>query len=103
MKIDTPRKTHYVPILKAKAGESEAMAQLPAAARETLMPFFDIPRPSSISSTTLDDQIQKAGRNIARATLGQGPIYLDTYDIPLDARCIGNIHPVLEAMRCAVS
>ena len=59
MKIDTPRKTHYVPILKAKAGESEAMAQLPAAARETLMPFFDIPRPSSIWSTTLDDQIQK--------------------------------------------
>lgn len=84
--------THYVPFVKAKAGEADALEKLPSKIRARIMPFFDVPRPSSFTDITLERHLQKAVTNIYRTMGSMRVLYVDTFDIPLDCRCANGEH-----------
>ncbi len=90
---NTPQ-TLYTPFLKAKAGEADALARVPSEIRRRFTPFFDISRPSSFGTRTLDQQIDNAIGHISRGMGTEKCLYIDTYDIPLEARCENGDHPV---------
>lgn len=90
--------TQYVPFLKAKAGEADALSRVPAALRAAMTPLFDVPRPPRYADISLDDQLQKAARQIIRAMGTSRSLFLDLFDIPLAARCALEDHPMTRTL-----
>ncbi len=97
MKLSDAAPSIYVPILKAKAGEADAISRLSTDIRRHTTPFFDIPSPSAYGKRDLDEQLDCAAANIARAVDGSGFVYVDTFDIALAKRCRDATHPVVRA------
>lgn len=87
-----PRLTHYVPFLRAKAGESDAIKRLTLDIRHGITPFFDVPR--STEKETLDQKLEKASKYIIQAMGLMRVLFADTFDIPLKKRCNNGEHPV---------
>jgi hypothetical protein len=69
-------KPTYVPILRAKQGEFEALTQLSVSARQRVLPLLDLPKPKG--GKTLDQHLFKLVADIASACTGQ-EILLDTF------------------------
>lgn len=86
--------TQYVPFLKAKAGEADALARIPGLLRSGIMPFFDIPRTPESSGQSIDQQIEKSVKQIDRAMGETRRLFLDVFDIPNEVRCASGAHPL---------
>lgn len=91
---------HYVPILKGKAGEFAALAELPPALRDRITPLVDIPRvPIANRDKPLDAHLDKTLKGIARGWGTGQSIFVDLFDIDLGARATGGVHPVSYVFR----
>lgn len=93
----------YVPLLKAKEGETIALAELHSATRDLIMPFFDISRPNNVTPDHISSHIQKATLNIARRWGQRRPVYIDTFDLEPNARCTDGTHPIERFARSLIS
>ena len=89
---------HYVPILKAKAGELLAIRDLTAATRKLFTPLFEIQLPTwdfeeKKLTKSIQDQLDRSAERIAKAWSGEGPTFIDT--ILLENDQLGNgDHPL---------
>ncbi|NKC12609.1 MAG: hypothetical protein GKR94_10530 [Gammaproteobacteria bacterium] len=74
----------YVPVLKTKLGEANALKKLDPGVRRRVLPLLDfLPPPTSeYSPIALVNRISKAASNFARSLDGCPAVYVDTYDIP---------------------
>jgi hypothetical protein len=91
--------TQYVPFLKAKAGEADALAHIPGLLRGGITPLFDIPRPPESGDLSIDQQIEKSVTHINRAMGETRRLFLDVFDIPSAARCLSGVHPLAYGLR----
>lgn len=71
------RKPAYVPILKAKKGEFDALVNLSGSASDKVIPLIDIPRPSD-PERTIGEFLQKTANNIGKVRAGN-TIFLDMF------------------------
>jgi len=88
---------HYVPILKAKAGEFTALKNLSNEAKGKITPLIDIPRINQFRNPeplTLEEHLSKVIKEIEDSCDGIGCYFVDLFDLKLDLRIGGNIHPV---------
>lgn len=91
----------YTPILRAKAGEIEALAHLSPAARTGLLPLLDIPKPSTREKEPLSKYLCGKVMSVADAWGSDLPILVDLSRFPPTARVDGGVHPVTYVFRVA--
>jgi hypothetical protein len=87
-----PENELYVPMLKAKQGELNALSHLKDGAQCLLKPFLDIPRPTDV--TGVDVYLKKVSGKIGQAWGGEDTFYVDLSDFPLQLRCGNGRHPL---------
>jgi hypothetical protein len=85
---------HYVPVLKGKAGELDALSNLSVSAKENITPLIDVPRhvdnknKGKSFQRHIDDFVKKISSSWS------GNICVDLFDIPLSRRLDDGSHPV---------
>jgi hypothetical protein len=89
---------HYVPILKGKAGEYQALSTLPATVKSQMTPLIEIPEISwnfvtDEPSTTIDGHLNNVAENID-SSWGKAPVFVDLVWIDTAARMADGRHPV---------
>ena len=89
----------YVPILWTKEGELGALRQLPAAVKDRLLPFFEVPPPTwdhvhDCPAKTLDQHLDKLVPKVSAAWGSQDRAFLDLEWIPSADRMANGSHPV---------
>jgi Beta protein len=98
--------THYVPLLKGRRGEYDALATLDPSVRSVLTPLIEIPpipwnfeedRPEK----TIDSHLAKIGKNFERSWPLNRPFYVDMLWIPESERMNDGEHPVEYVARAA--
>lgn len=83
----------YIPFLKAKKNEILALRNCSARSYQNIIPFFDIPRPSSINESDIVESITKSKGYIDKLLSERDILfYIDTFDIPPNS-AIANGHP----------
>lgn len=90
---------HYMPLLKAKAGEFTAISHLSARTRAGLLPLIDIPKvdmdwDENRPRKTLEAHLHAKAKRISQAWGPSQPIIVDLFDIVLDERTSDGEHPV---------
>jgi hypothetical protein len=68
---------HYVPVLKGRAGELDAIARLDPAARAQLTPLFELTDLPTTTSATLREELRTVMAGIRRAWDGPGRVFVD--------------------------
>ena len=84
---------NYIPILKTKAGEFEAIVNLSSNTRNSITPFFDIPQIKEIRDTPADYYLCDIALNLVKKW-GTSPFFIDIFDFHPDIRCDQDIHPL---------
>jgi len=85
----------YVPILKGKAGEFRALLELLPDVRGRITPLVDIPRvPLTERTKSLDSHLDKVIQGIAKSWDTEHPVFVDLFDLDLNARVTNGEHPV---------
>lgn len=74
----------YVPFLKFKSGEVNAVGSLAADVRERICPFFDIPKKEGLTAEEFKEIASKIDRAVDRHMSDLAEFYLDTHDISDD-------------------
>jgi Beta protein len=102
--------SHYVPILKAKQGELNALAELAVDVRDNLTPVIELPPiqwdfVDEAEAKSIDQHIEKLPRRLADSWHTDRPVFLD---IPWweseDALMANGLHPLEElGLRCAAA
>jgi T4 beta protein len=100
------RHKHYVPILKGKAGEYQALNVLPPTEKSGMTPLIEIPSipwnfEADQSSTTIDRHLKNVAENVD-SCWGKAPIFVDLVWIDAAERMADGRHPVtyvLDEMR----
>jgi hypothetical protein len=90
------RYNHYVPILKGKDGEFEALANLRGDARHRLTPLIEVPR----SKKSLAKQLSDIAHNIISAWGVQRSLFMDLFSIQLNERISDGSHPLTYLFQC---
>jgi Beta protein len=90
----------YVPLLKGKAGEFDAIRQMPLSKKATFTPLLDIPQMAVESSEeapiSLDDYLERKVSRIAKAwDCEDRPVFVDLFDTDPSARTTGGTHPLV--------
>ena len=67
---------NYIPILKTKAGEFEAIVNLSSNTRNSITPFFDIPQIKGIRDTAVDYYLCNIALNLVKKW-GTSPFFVD--------------------------
>lgn len=92
------RYNHYVPILKGKAGEFDALAHLYSKTRPHLTPLIDVPRilldKEGVPTKVLDKHLLHVARRIKNCWGNIKPIFIDIADIKLTDRTVEGDHPL---------
>jgi hypothetical protein len=90
-----PSPSAYVPILKGKKGEIDALSELTGSLLDVVVPFFDVPRhtQSARAGKDLAAHLKKFAKDVGGAW-ESGPVYVDLFDIPLHRRLSTGAHPV---------
>lgn len=85
----------YTPILKSKAGEARALMRLDRQVKASIIPFFDVLalKPDTTNGADVQAYMEKQAINIAAAWNGQGPCYVDLFDVAPSARGYDGMHP----------
>ena len=89
---------HYVPILKGKAGEYQALSTLPPTIKSSMTPLIEVPSipwdfTADVASGTIDDHLEDVAENID-TTWGKTLLFVDlTWMDPADRMADGR-HPV---------
>ncbi len=98
--------THYVPILKGRAGEYGALQEMSAKVKAALTPMIEVPpipwdftadRPAK----TIDEHLKKVTGMIARSWGQQRPLFLDLLWIAPRERLANGEHPLAHVFRMA--
>lgn len=84
----------YLPILRAKQGEFEAVRALSPDARSRLVPLFDVPDPVPKDGPSLDDYLAKCAQGIHRAWDPARATYVDAHDLALNLRTASGAQPI---------
>ncbi len=94
----------YVPFLKGKAGEFEALEQLEAEQREPIMPLFDVPPEKVefkiledekvIQIDTVDEALDGYAARVAKAWPATHECFVDLAGFDPEVRLLGGAHPV---------
>lgn len=90
----------YIPFLKMKQNEIQAIRELKGSVRDVIVPFFDIPRPKNSDEDEILERLRIARKN-ADADLVNEVFYLDNFD--LDESIDLNGKPQYEAILDAFS
>lgn len=85
---------HYVPLLKGKRGEFNALAQLSHKVKSLITPFIDVPRVSRSDEEEIDVHLMKIVNNLKLSWGTENPIFIDLADIDLTQRTADGSHPV---------
>lgn len=94
----------YVPFVKGKAGEFEALEQLGVEQRESIIPLFDVP-PEKVSFEmvedekviqieTVDEALEGYALRVAKAWPATHECYVDLAGFDPELRLAGGVHPV---------
>jgi hypothetical protein len=91
--------THYVPILKGRAGEYGALQVMTAEVKAALTPLIEIPPvpwdfDDDQPAKTIDEHLQKVNRKISQSWGAERPLFVDLLWIPSDERMAGGEHPL---------
>jgi hypothetical protein len=78
----------YIPFLKFKTGEVNAISELDPAIHGSICPFFDFPKKGEITAEEFKDAVGKIDRAIAKHMPEVTELYFDNYDIS-DSLTIG--------------
>lgn len=84
----------YLPILRAKQGEFEAVRALSPDARARLSPLFDVPDPVPGDGPSQDAYLAKCAQGIHQAWGPAREIYVDVHDLPLNLRTASGAQPI---------
>ena len=93
--------SHYVPILKGKAGEYNSLRDLASRFKSKLTPLIEIPPiPWDYDSggplKTIDEHLSKTVENILSAWGGEKrPLFIDLCFIDAEERMLGGEHPLI--------
>jgi Beta protein len=89
---------HYVPILRGKSAEFQALGEATDQIKDGLTPFIEMPPvswdPEDGSSGVPDPSIVKVAANIARRWDSDRPFFLELGLVPSEASLGGGVHPV---------
>lgn len=91
--------SHYVPILKGKAGEYGALRDLDANVKERLTPLVEVPSipwdyENERPSKTVDDHIAGVTSNIEKHWGGERAMFLDLLWLPSSESMADGTHPL---------
>ncbi|HEY9199295.1 MAG TPA: beta family protein [Gammaproteobacteria bacterium] len=87
--------SHYLAALKGKAGEFEALTNLPSDVKDFVIPLIDVPRrPSSEKNVDVARDLKKVADGIYESWGGELPVLLDVFDLHPDTRTSDMQHPV---------
>jgi hypothetical protein len=89
----------YCPILKAKAGELEALRRLPGAERDRVALVLDIPTTADEVGSNLDDYLHKKAARVRKAW-GTRKVAVDIFDLEPSVLCGNGSHPVEWLFQC---
>jgi hypothetical protein len=89
----------YVPLLKGKTGEFDAIREMPLSKKATFTPLLDIPQMAVESSeeppSSLDDYLERKVSRLAKAwDCEDRPVLVDLFDTDPSARTNGGKHPL---------
>ncbi len=89
---------HYVPILKSKKGELDALSQISRITKNKLTPFIDVHRvplkyPERVPTKSLARHLRDIVEKLKEPCEGNNPIFIDMYEIDTSS-LIKNIHPI---------
>lgn len=82
-------KIKYTPFLKLKSNEVGAVTVLSPALKESIVPFFDLPRKDGMTSKSYQVLLEKGARKIEKYLGTTKPFFLDNFDIPDDLAAAG--------------
>lgn len=89
---------HYVPILRGKSAEFQALGQATDDVKDGMTPFIELPPvawdPEDDPSDVPDPSIAKVATNISRRWDANRPFFLELGLIPSEASLGGGVHPV---------
>jgi hypothetical protein len=91
----------YVPLLKGKVGEFDAIGRIPMSKKATFTPFLDIPQMAVESSeeapSSLDDYLDRKVSRLAKAwDCEDRPVLIDLFDTDPSARTNDGKHPLVK-------
>jgi hypothetical protein len=90
----------YVPLLKGKTGEFDAIREMPLSKKATFTPLIDIPQMAVESGEetpiSLDDYLERKVSRLAKAWACEDrPVFVDLFDTDPSARTNGGKHPLV--------
>jgi len=71
----------YIPFLKFKTGEVNAIGALDADVRAAICPFFDLPKKEGLTADEFKGMVAKADRALGKHMPDLAEFYFDTHDI----------------------
>ena len=89
----------YVPFLKAKSNEINAIGELAQEVREAICPFFDYPRKPRLDGLKLKVGVEKMVRSLEKHVGLDDEFYFDNYDIE-DTLKVGTKHNYQFMLEC---
>ena len=89
-------RTVYFPILKTKASEVQGLAQLEEEVMSRVTPIFDVVPIYRYQKNipTLDKHLTDIAKKISFVWKYERPVILDLFELPLELRTSGGIHPL---------
>lgn len=98
--------THYVPILKGRAGEYGALQVMTAEVKAALTPLIEIPPipwdfDDDQPAKTIDQHLEKVNPKISQSWGVERPLFVDLLWIAPDDRMAGGEHPLTYVFRTA--
>ncbi len=89
---------HYVPCLRWKQGEYQAVQQLPSAEKKIITPLIEIPEigydfETRTTKKSVDDHLVRQAKRI-KDKWGTGICFVDLKHIDMDKRMVDDTHPV---------
>jgi hypothetical protein len=96
---------HYVPILKWKLGEYQALARLESSVKDRVTPLIELPAvgydfENSRVAKSLDDHLKDFGRRL-KAKWASRTCFVDTKNIASSERMADGTHPLERVMQLA--
>ncbi|UHG92551.1 beta family protein [Spirosoma oryzicola] len=91
---------HYVPILKGKSGEFQALSNLSDKALSSITPVIEIPDipydyVTNQPSKTTDNHLSRYGEDLASCWVADKELFIDAHLLPVDCRTAAGQHPFI--------
>jgi len=80
----------YLPVLKARGGQFNAIRALSPTARSRIAPLIDIPLPSPVQAKDQDAYLAQKIAGITSSWVPDRPLYLDAHDFQVETRISGD-------------